>query len=507
VIISITPGLALDEGYTYTGGLGVLEGDKFYGAAKLGLPYTTLTFFYREAFINYDFDQEGTPIPKSQSQPLEFLEKLVQEGVLTVELRGEKVKVEILKYRKGEAEAIFFNPIEPSWVSCLTDHIYMEKSLEEKFYKYTLLAKASAEYVRQYIGVERIDYIDLQEAYAAFLPLILRISGKFRLIIHTPGPWGHPAFPNKFFEQEFGYKFINKEIVLTDIGLAASREAFTVSAKHFEVMSKIIPHFTSKLRYVTNGVDIERWMDKTLKTSYETGNLDLNRFIENRKAIKKKFAEFIRRYKDIDVEGMIIINWCRRTAPYKRPDFVIRAIEDIPNKNVLFLLGGAAHPYDKVGLEFVRTFHKLHIERENVVYIPEYKVSTAKELIKSSDLLLFTPISGWEACGTSYMKAAINGVPTLASRDGGAMELIRHGVNGWFFGKDLKELWIPKTPENNIEDYEEFKNLLLEVINLYQNDTERYYKVASNALRTSIPRVGIERVLREYYPDIVKTHL
>ncbi|MCP8318760.1 MAG: glycogen/starch/alpha-glucan phosphorylase [Candidatus Methylarchaceae archaeon HK01B] len=507
MIISVTPEIALNEGYTYTGGLGVFEGDKFYGVANLDIPYTALTLFYREAFVDYNFNGEGIPIPKAQPQPPEFLEKLVQEGVLSLNLHGEKIKVEVLKYRKGKAEVIFFNPLEPDWVYHLADHIYMEKSLEEKFHKYTLLAKASAEYIRRFIGTEHVDYIDLQEAYAAFLPLILRIPGKFRLVIHTPGPWGHPAFPNEFFKREFGYNFINKKVVLTDIGLAASREIFTVSAKHFEVMSKVIPHFASKLRYVTNGVDIERWMNPTLKGSYKTGNLDLEHFIESRKAIKKRFAEFIRRYKDIDVEGMIIVNWCKRIVPYKRPDFVIRAIEDIPDKKVLFLLGGRAHPYDGVGLEFSRIFHKLHRERENVVYIPHYTVSEAKELIEASDLLLFTPVSGWEACGTSYMKAAINGVPTLASRDGGAMELIRHGVNGWFFGKDLRELESTKMHEYNIQDYEEFKNLFQEVIRLYRDDTEQYYKVASNALRTSIPRVSIERVLKEYYPDIVKTYM
>jgi len=504
MIISVTPELALDEGYTYAGGLGVFEGDKFYGAANLDLPYTALTLFYRETFFDYDYDEDGKPIPKARSQPPEFLEKLVQEGILNVELNNEKAKIEILKYRKGKAETIFFNPIEPDWVYHLTDHMYMEKTLEEKFNKYTLLAKASAEYIRRFIGTENVDYIDLQEAYAAFLPLILRIPGKFRMVIHTPGQWGHPAFPNTFFKKEFGYNFINSKVVLTDIGLAASREAFTVSAKHCEVMSKVIPHFASKLRYVTNGVNIERWMDPTLKASYQAGSLDFSNFIEKRKAIKKRFVEFVRRYKDIDAEGMMIVNWCKRIVSYKRPDFVIRFIEDISNKDVLFLLGGKAHPYDGIGLEYVRIFHKLHIERKNVIYIPDYTVSIAKELIKASELMLFTPVSGWEACGTSYMKAAINGVPTLASRDGGAIELIRHSVNGWLFGKDFRELEA-ETHEDQLMDYDEFKNVFQEVINLYRYDTEQYYKVASNALRTSIPRVSIERVLKEYYPDKVMT--
>lgn len=505
MILSITPELALDEGYTYTGGLGVLEGDKFYGAARLDVSYKTLTFLYREAFVDYNFDND-TPIPKIESQPQEFLRKLVHEGDLTVELRNEKVKVEILKYCKGKAEAVFFNPREPEWAYHLTDQLYMEKSAEEKFYKYSLLARASAEYVRRFIAPGELDYVDLQESYTAFLPLILKIPGKFRLVVHTPGRWGHPSFPNHLFKQEFGFSFINGEVVLTDVGLAASSEAFTVSAKHLEVMSKVVPHFADKLRYVTNGVDIERWMDPRLKASYEAGNIDADHFTENRNVVKRGAADFIRRFKDIDAEDMAIVSWCRRITPYKRPDFVVRAIQDIPDKNVVFVLGGRAHPYDGSGLEFVRVFHKLHVERENVVYIPGYTVSTAKELVKAADMMLFTPMSGMEACGTSYMKGAVNGVPTLASRDGGALELIKHGFNGWFFGKERREIVDP-VPERieDLDDYQEFKGLLENALNLYAHDTEKYYEVALNALQTSVPRVGVERVLKEYYPEIIKT--
>jgi len=125
MIISVTPDLALDEGYTYAGGMGVLEGDKFYGAAKLDIPYKALTLFYRNGYVDYEFDEEGNPIPRPQEQPMEFLENLKSEGVLKVRLRGEEVKVEVLKYTHGTAEAVFFNPVEPEWAYHLTDRIYI----------------------------------------------------------------------------------------------------------------------------------------------------------------------------------------------------------------------------------------------------------------------------------------------------------------------------------------------------------------------------------------------
>jgi starch phosphorylase len=500
MIVSITPDLALDEGYTYAGGLGVLEGDKFYGAARLGIPYKVLTFLYRGGYVDYDFDGSGNPIPKPQPQPPEFLERLAREGTMAVRLRGADVKVEVLSHGLGSTEAIFFRPIEPEWAAGLADRVYIWGGEEEKFYTYALLARASAEYLRRY--APEVDYIDLQEAYAAMLPLALKIPGRYRLVVHTAGPWGHPSFPRELFEREFGYSFIGREIFLTEIGLAASREAFAVSAKHFDIMSKVLPHFMDKLRYVTNGVCVERWMDPKLRGDYERGNLHLDHFIEARASIRKGFAEFIRRHKDVDIGDRMVLAWCRRLVPYKRPEFAIRAIEELPRDEAFFVLGGKAHPQDGNGLEYMRIFRRLHLERENVVYIPNYDIGAAKAVLKSADLLLFTPSPGWEACGTSYMKAAINGVPSLASQDGGALELIVDGVNGWLFGAQAKGPGSP--PGGAAGDYDAFKGRLLEIASAYRGDVERYYKISLNALTSSIPRVGMDRVLREYYHDLIK---
>ncbi|MEM2210216.1 MAG: glycogen/starch/alpha-glucan phosphorylase [Nitrososphaerales archaeon] len=507
MIISVTPDLALDYGHTYAGGLGVLEGDKFYCASKLGIPYKVLSLFYHEGYVDYEFDDQGNPIPKPQPQPEEFLNKLVKDDTFTIDLKNQSVKVEVLKYQKGSAESIFFKPIEPDWAYHLVDRLYIERDLEEKFLKYTLLAKASAEFIRRFVGVDEIDYIDLQESYACILPLILKIPGKYRVVIHTAGPWGHPTFPKEFFEKEFGYTFISDNISLTEIGLAAASEVFAVSAKHYEIMCKIIPHFSEKLRFVTNGIFIDRWMDEDLKTRYEKGNLYLHDFVSIRESIKKKFINFIKQYKDIDINDRIIIGWCRRFTLYKRPEFVIKAINEVSNKDSLFIISGKAHPNEGSGLDYMRICYKLHKERGNIIYIPNYTVAIAKEILKSIDLLLFTPFIGLEACGTSYMKAAVNGVPTLSSPDGGVLELIVDDVNGWLFSQPLEHIIKPGTVEAqkmDSFDYDVFKKKLQQIITLYKNNPERFYKVSLNALSTFIHRASIERVLKEYYPRIVK---
>jgi len=507
IVISVTPDLALDVGYTYAGGLGVLEGDKFYAAATLGLRYTTFCLYYDQGYVSYDFDSNDNPIPKPQPQPEEFIKSLKSEGVFKIKLRNEDVSVEALNYTYRSAKAIFFKPISPQRASQLTKRLYIEDSIEEKFYKYTLLAKSVAEYIRGYLTAYDIAFIDLQEAYTAFLPLILKIPGKYRLVIHTAGIWGHPSFPRNLIHSEYGYKLIPPEVILTDIGLAASSQAFAVSAKHLDILLKIFPHFSEKLTYITNGVNLERWMHPTLKKLYESHRLTLDTLPMFKEEVKKELEEFLRKLKDISLENRIVVYWGRRLVEYKRPSFIIRLINELDRKDIIYILSGKAHPHDSYGLSIMKEFMKLHRERENVIYIPEHSVDIVKKVIPGVDILIFTPFSGWEACGTSYMKAAINAVPTIASRDGGALELIVHGVNGWFFGEDIRE---PidysglEAHKINEREYQEFKAIFLKAISTININPEEYFRVALSALRSFIPKVSMIRVLRDYYPQLIR---
>jgi starch phosphorylase len=105
------------------------------------------------------------------------------------------------------------------------------------------------------------------------------------------------------------------------------------------------------------------------------------------------------------------------------------------------------------------------------------------------------------------MKAAVNGIPTLASIDGGIPEFIVNNLNGWLFGKDLRELIdykSQKAKEINEEECSEFQSQFFRIFNMYFNEPEDYYRVALNALRTFLFRANIERVLKEYYPNIIE---
>ena len=507
VIVSITPDLALDVGYTYAGGLGVLEADKFYAASKLRLHYFVFCFFYKNGYVDYQFDDQDNPIPQPQPQPKEFLDRLRASDEIVVSVKGERVHVRALEYSEGTATAVFFNVEEPEWAARLTERLYIEDTIEERFYKYTLLARASEAYIRRNMPLDCINYIDLQEAYAALLPLFLKIPGKYRLVIHTAGLWGHPTFPRDLFKREYGYTFIDQDIVLTELGLATSKQAFAVSAKHLDILLKIFPHHAEKLTYVTNGVNLDKWMDVELRRVYEDHEFTFDKFVDIRSRLKERLIDFLRKFKDINYDEKFIATWPRRIVAYKRPNFPIRLITELKNLPMVLVLSGKAHPQDTKGLEYMKLFRKLSREYENVVYIPSYSRTIAKTLLAGADLLLFTPFSGWEACGTSYMKAAVNGVPTLSSRDGGALEFIVDDVNGWLFGEDVRTLVDYCSPEGlkiSEKEYAQFRDQFLKIYELYRSDPESYYKVGLNALRAFVTRASMERVMKEYYPGLVK---
>ena len=502
VIVSITPEIALDELYTYAGGLGVLEADKLYTASRIGLDYLILSIFYRRGYVDYQFDGE-TPIPLPQRQPREAWRVLDPEEEFAISLRGEEVIVRPWIYERGSARAVLFEAVCPRWARILTDQVYVENSIEEQFLRYAFLAKSSAYYLKEVIGLENVSVIDLQEAHTSLLLLALPLEDRYRLVIHTPGPWGHPGFPGDFIAREFG-SFLGDYVVLTDMALERVSRVFVVSQKHRDIMAKVFSRYSGKITAVTNGIDMHRWMHPKLLKAYLENSLSKELLKNVKMEARRELEGLLKKYKEkLDLGDRIIVVWTRRLARYKRPEFIARFIEEHYDVNAFFILGGKPHPRDSDGLGYARWFRRLHLRFNNVLYVHDYNVRIARKIFHSMNLLLFTPFSGWEACGTSYMKAGVNGAPILSSRDGGALEFIVDGENSWFFGEDIRDFINiysdPKAKEINEKEYREFEQKLLSIIDLYNSDREKFYDIAFNAMKTFTLKADIAIALRKYY--------
>lgn len=151
-----------------------------------------------------------------------------------------------------------FEVLSPQWASKLVEQVYIEDSVEQQFLKYALLAKAASYYIMGRIGINEIDVIDLQESYISLILMALPgYLDKFRLIIHTPGPWGHPSYPGEYVQKEFGVP-AGKHIVSTIYALEKLGKAIVVSMKHREIISKVFPEFSEVFRPITNGIYLRR---------------------------------------------------------------------------------------------------------------------------------------------------------------------------------------------------------------------------------------------------------
>jgi starch phosphorylase len=469
-IVSITAEIGLDVGHNYAGGLGVLEGDKFYASARLGVNYTVLTLFYHKGYVRYD--DNLNPLEEDQS---DLRLRKIGEAVLQTK-RGD-VRVEYLEYRINTSRVIFIKSVSPDWAIKATERLYLENSEDDRFYKYLILAKASENFITNFIGWDNVKYVDLQESYPALI-VLLRYFPRYRVIIHTPAPWGHPSFPLKYFREELGFELPFDPVVMTEIALSSSVEGIVVSKKMLHHVRRTFPHHFYKIRAVTNAVEIPRWQHSLLREV-------------------KGFEDFVRKKREIKTESLmklgrgegtnrVVIGWARRVTQYKRPDFILRLIDEVKD-SVFFIIGGKPHPREYFGLEVLKRFKEVSRKYSNVLFVNNVGINEERLIIWASDIWAFTPFSGWEASGTSFMKAGVNGVPTVASRDGAVPEIIKDGYNGWLYGEDRTEL-LP--PDSYDHEYEEFKRKVNEALNHYE-------EVGYNAYLTFPKFCSMERYFKQ----------
>lgn len=138
-----------------------------------------------------------------------------------------------------------------------------------------------------------------------------------------------------------------------------------------------------------------------------------------------------------------ILGFARRMTGYNRPDLLFsdvdrlkRIAEQWPFQMVL---AGKTHPKDESGKQLIEKLHGfMHRLKGNipVVFLPNYDMTLARTIVAGADVWLNTPQRPLEASGTSSMKAACNGVPSLGVLDGWWIEGCIEGITGWVVGGD-----------------------------------------------------------------------
>lgn len=123
----------------------------------------------------------------------------------------------------------------------------------------------------------------------------------------------------------------------------------------------------------------------------------------------------------------LTIGFARRAASYKRLTLMLRdparlkALLNHPETPIQIVVAGKSHPADDIGKSLIQQlvqFADQEDVRGKLVYLPDYDMSMAQPLYPGCDVWLNNPLRPYEACGTSGMKAALNGAANLSIRDG-----------------------------------------------------------------------------------------
>jgi starch phosphorylase len=261
---------------------------------------------------------------------------------------------------------------------------------------------------------------------------------------------------------------------------AVSRLHREVSQEMFHDLWPELPLWEVPITSITNGVHLPSWLNGNLALLYDQylepdwrerfndpaiwnqiDDIPDEELLEVHRRRKRRLISFVRsrqhssavrrqasslevqRSKEVLDPNAFTIGFARRFATYKRATLLFRDVERLKrillNKDmpVQIVIAGKAHPKDQPGKTYIREVVLLSRDPElwkHVVFVEDYDMKVARELVQGVDVWLNNPRRGEEACGTSGMKAAINGVLNLSILDGWFDEAYETS-GGWAIGE------------------------------------------------------------------------
>ncbi|MBV9303669.1 MAG: alpha-glucan family phosphorylase [Acidobacteriaceae bacterium] len=222
---------------------------------------------------------------------------------------------------------------------------------------------------------------------------------------------------------------------------------------------------------------------------------------------RKASASEVRRLSEVLDPDVFTIGFARRFATYKRATLLFRDVNRLkkiinnPDMPVQIVIAGKAHPKDHPGKTLIREIVGLSRDPEltkRLIFVEDYSIQVAREMVQGVDLWLNTPRRGEEACGTSGMKASMNGVLNLSVLD------------GWFDeGYDRSGGWAIGDRIPYAEDQAEihastiYSTLENEILPLFYRHSEQEIPVEwvsrmKTCLANITPRFSCGRMVAEY---------
>jgi starch phosphorylase len=538
---------------TYSGGLGVLAGDTLRSAADLGVPLAAFTLLHRKGYFHQHLDASGMQSEEVQPwNPSDFCTE--EPARVTVQIEDRIVTVRAWRYdlegRFGHVVPIYLLDTDleanSGWDRGLTDHLYGGD--ENYRLQQEIVLGMGGVRMAGALGL-RVNVYHMNEGHAALLTLALlesqlgggplgsatdadieQVRNKCVFTTHTPVPAGHDRFSTEQSIRILGGDrtarlqkhgcFHEGLLNMTMLALRFSRYANGVALQHGKVSRQMFPEFT--IDTITNGVHAPTWMSEPFQQmldehlpAWRRDNLYLRNAIDlpdakilaaHARAKEELLAEVGSRTGTVLSPKVLTLGFARRVATYKRATLMFtdpqRLLEIARAAGGLQILyAGKAHPHDQPGKELIHRVVEEAGRSSNdllhIIYLEDYAWELGAKLTAGVDVWVNNPRRPYEASGTSGMKAAMNGVPSLSILDGWWIEGCIEGVTGWAI-------------EDGANDEQEaealYRKLETAVAPLYREGPEKWARLMRTTLAFNGSYFNTNRMVKQYnrnayYPE------
>jgi starch phosphorylase len=532
---------------TYAGGLGMLAGDTVRSAADLGVPMVAVSLVHRRGYFFQRLDESGWQSEEPVKWRVE--DHLASSGVrASVTIEGRPVTLQAWRYDvRGDGAnvvPVFLLdtdlPENSEWDRSLTDYLYGGDE-RYRLCQEVILGMGGLRMLRA-LGYNQLTRYHMNEGHAALLTLELlrerrEAAGRGEILAedleavrrqcvfttHTPVPSGHDQFDLELVDRVLGNRQacgINDPIChanrlnMTYLALSLSHYVNGVAKRHADVSRHMFADY--KIDAITNGVHAATWVSAPPCALYDAHipgwrqdnfslryalSLTNDQVWQVHQQAKAILIDFVNRQSNagLDVETLTL-GFGRRAAMYKRGDLIFENIErrrKIARERgkLQLVFAGKAHPRDNEGKlliqRIVQTGRSLSPEIA-VIYLPNYDMRLARLMTAGVDVWLNTPQPPLEASGTSGMKAALNGVPSLSVLDGWWIEGCIEGITGWGISSD------GRSDDRSRDANALYDRLETLVVPLYYRDRQRFIDVMRHAVALNGSFFNTQRMVQQY---------
>ena len=384
---------------------------------------------------------------------------------------------------------------------------------------------------------------------------IERVRDKCVFTTHTPVPAGHDRFPMEFLTRVFPgeTEFLDLQdsssaelmkrvlqaqqnypglqeaarsgatLNMTQLALGLSTYVNGVAKQHGETSRQMFPEVP--IEAITNGVHAATWTSPAFQQlfdryipSWREDNFSLRGALglpaeevwAAHLIAKHELLEVVRKKIGLKLEPeTFTIGFARRATGYKRADLILSDLDRLrqiakDSGEFQIVFAGKAHPNDGGGKDIIRRIFKAKKALKKnipIVFLDDYDMELGGKITSGVDLWLNTPQFPLEASGTSGMKAALNGVPSLSILDGWWVEGHIEGVTGWSIGEPRRAGGDAASADSAAETESLYSKLERVILPMYYNERHKFLEVMQHAIAINGSFFNTQRMVQQYITD------